>query len=278
MKIQKEVLRSRQNQTVKWMASLSEKKYRDRYKSFVAEGAKLTFEACDASLPVTYVVISESKKETYYERVVSAFSSPIYENCELIIMADEVFSKIISEKAPQGIISIIKYLDFFQELDIIYKEDFFLSKEERAIALCSLRDPGNLGAVMRSSVAFGVDHIILSSDSADVYNSKTVRSAMGSLFRVKITVVSDFLSFVESAKANGRRLFSAELTDNAVSISELGLRRDDVFIIGNEGHGIPKEISEASSSSVYIPISKKTESLNASVAASVFMWEQSKFD
>jgi tRNA G18 (ribose-2'-O)-methylase SpoU len=99
---------------------------------------------------------------------------------------------------------------------------------------------------------------------------------MGSLFKVKITVVGDVGSFIEAAKANGKRVFAAELTDNARSIRDISLTSDDIFMIGNEGHGIPTEISSICSGSVYIPISDKTESLNASVAAAVFMWEQNK--
>ena len=276
MKINNEILTSRQNPTVKWAASLTEKKHRDAHRAFLAEGEKLTFEAAEAGLDITHVFVAQSKKERLFPKIKAVFSADKYEKCMLIIVSDDVLSKISTEKAPQGIISIIKYLDFFDELDIIYKEDFFLGKDERAIALCSLRDPGNLGSVIRSSVAFGVDHIVLTSDSADLYNPKTVRSAMGSLFRVKATVVKDFSSFISAAKAVGRRVFAAELTENAVSLGNVGATAQDVFIIGNEGHGIPADVSSLCSGSVYIPISKKTESLNASVAAAIFMWEQGK--
>jgi TrmH family RNA methyltransferase len=137
-----------------------------------------------------------------------------------------------------------------------------------------LRDPGNLGAVIRSAVAFGVKHIVLSADSADIYNPKTVRAAMGTMFGVKITVVNDFLSFVAAAKECGRAVYAAELSDGARNVRDIDLKSDDIFIIGNEGHGIPKEISENCTGSVFIPISEGAESLNASVAAAVFMWEQ----
>ena len=99
---------------------------------------------------------------------------------------------------------------------------------------------------------------------------------MGSLYRTKITIVKDFQSFIAAAKHNGRRVFAAELSENAMSLGEANLSSKDVVIIGNEGHGIPSEISGKCSGSVYIPISKKTESLNASVAAAIFMWEQNK--
>ena len=97
---------------------------------------------------------------------------------------------------------------------------------------------------------------------------------MGSLFKVKVSYIADFSSFIRVAKECGRKVYAAELTDNAISLSDLALTRDDIFIIGNEGHGISPEISAECIGSVYIPISSKTESLNASVAAAVLMWEQ----
>jgi len=173
-------------------------------------------------------------------------------------------------------ISIIKHLDFLRQKDIIYKEDFSREACGRSIALCSVRDPGNLGAVIRSAVAFGVEEIILSGDCADIYNPKTVRGAMGSLFRVNVRIVGDMKEYIRAMQANGRRVYSAELSESAVPLSDLGLDRWDSVIIGNEGHGIPAEISAMTDASVYIPISSRTESLNASVAAAIFMWEQSK--
>lgn len=271
-----EVIRSRNNPLIKWACSLKDKKGREESHAFIAEGAKLSFEAIDASLPVTHCFIAYSKRDEYFERLTASLNAPQYQNTRVIIVDDDVFDKISTEKAPQGINIVIKYLDFFNDTAIIYKEDFFLSEDERAIILCSVRDPSNLGSVVRSSVAFGTDHIILTDDCADVYNPKTVRSAMGSLFRVKVTRVSDIKSFIRVARECGRRIFAAELDDNAASLSELALKSSDCFIIGNEGHGIPKDVSTICDGSVYIPISKKTESLNASVAAAIFMWEQSK--
>ncbi len=276
MNILSEIITSRQNPVVKWAASLSEKKNRENERAFIAEGEKLCFEAANSALPVTHIFVSESKRASLILRIKEAFCDKIYNNTNLICLSDSAFEKISTEKAPQGIIIVIKYLDFFSELDIIYKEDFFLLPSERAIALCSLRDPGNLGAVIRSAVAFGVGHIILSADSADLYNPKTVRSAMGSLFKIKATIVKDFSSFISAAKDSGRRVFAAELTDSAVPLTSIAANKDDIFIIGNEGHGIPAEISAECNKSVYIPISPATESLNAAVAASILIWEQSR--
>ncbi len=276
MKIRHEILSSRNNPLVKWAASLSDKKGRASAKAFMAEGEKLSFEAIKNALPITHIFISEAVASNLLPRLSEALSSKSEIDCEIVTLSTGAFEKISTEKAPEGIITVIKYLDFFKYLDIIYKEELFIGENERAIALYSVRDPGNLGSVIRSAVAFGVEHIVLSGDCADIYNPKTVRSAMGALFGVKITVVKDFSEFIESSEYCGRRIFAAELRDGAKSLSEIDIKSTDIIMIGNEGHGIPENISSLASGSVYIPISEKTESLNASVAAAVFMWEQNK--
>lgn len=274
MLIFRDIISSRNNPIVKWAASLAEKKGREKERCFIAEGEKLTLEALRRGLPVTHIFVNTERQDRI-DGLLSEFEfDNRHENCQVIYLSESAFSKISTEKAPQGIISVIKYLDFFRNMDIIYKEDFFTFEGERALSLYSLRDPGNLGAVIRSASAFGVKHIILSSDSADIYNPKTVRAAMGTMFGIKVTVVQNFASFVMAAKESGRSVYAAELTSNARSINEIELKSDDIFIIGNEGHGIPTEISSICSGSVYIPISEGVESLNASVAAAVIMWEQ----
>ena len=99
---------------------------------------------------------------------------------------------------------------------------------------------------------------------------------MGSLFKVDVTVISDMKKFVQATIESGRRIYAAELRDGAVPVSSVDLRLSDIFMIGNEGHGIPIDLSKLCTGSVYIPITSKTESLNASVAAAIFMWEQNK--
>jgi len=271
-----EIITSRSNQFVKWVVSLHEKKNRKESGYFLAEGIKLTKEAFEAGLPIDYCIVSEGKKDAVIKSLGDLYRTDRFEKTRFVTVSESVFEKISTEKAPQGVISVIKHLDFFRDMDIIYKEEFFLKPEEKAIFLFSMRDPSNLGAVIRSSVAFGIDHIILTDDCADIYSPKTVRSAMGSLFRVKVTTVKDAESFIIAAKENYRRVFAAELTESAVSLSDIQLKGSDIVIIGNEGHGIASEVSSVCNASVYIPISKKTESLNASVAAAIFMWEQNK--
>ena len=276
MRFNGEVITSRNNPLVKWASSLTEKKYRDLEKSFIIEGEKLAFEALEAGLPVTHIIVDSEKVDHLMNRIKSFADDEKFANTIVVQLSESAFSKISGEKSPQGIILIIKYLDFFSKLDIIYKEEFFLKPNERAIILSSIRDPGNLGSVIRSAVAFGTEHIILSEDCVDLYNSKTVRAAMGSFLKIKATIVPDLVATISALRANGRSVYAAELRPGAISLSGIETSPCDIVVIGNEGHGIPVDVSAACSASVYIPISENTESLNASVAAGVLMWEFSK--
>ena len=267
---------SRNNPKIKWVASLTEKKRRAENRSFFVEGEKLMIEAFSSGLPLTHLFIKAADLERILALIKEKGINCDNDAIDVIPVSEEVFDKISTEKSPEGVITVIKYLDFFHYIDIIYKEEFFSSDKERVLALYSVRDPGNLGAVIRSATAFGVDHVVLSSDCADIYNHKTVRAAMGSLFHIKVSIVEDFKKFIQSAQSNGRRVYAAELRDGAKALSDVDLSAKDIFVIGNEGHGIPEDISAECNGNVYIPISAKTESLNASVAAAVFMWEQNK--
>ena len=265
---------SKSNPCVMWAASLHEKKYRDRAESFLVEGRKLVEEALTLSLPVTHIFIDESKWDVYYPTLSALAEKMQGEKPRFFALGDACFKKISTEQAPQGVIAVTKYLDIFKSCIKIDVEDLF--RDTRAVFLYSVRDPGNLGAILRSAAAFGMDTVILSSDCADLYNPKTLRAAMGGLFRLRTFVVSDALGSVATMQEAGRRVFAAELRDSAAPLGSLSLRSDDVFIIGNEGHGIDPSLSARCNGSVFIPIVSGVESLNASVAASVLLWEQSK--
>ena len=263
---------SRQNATLLWAASLSEKKYREKQGAFLADGVKLVEEAILSGLPVSHIFIQADKKDEFLPLVTSLYARMGAKEPPVFLLSAPCFEKISTEKAPQGIIAAIKYLDFFKRIDKINSEEIL----GRALFLSSVRDPGNLGAIIRSAAAFGTETVILSSDSADIYHPKVLRAAMGTLFKISVLTVSDEVDFIRAQRALGRRFFAAELRENAVPLSSLALKETDVFIIGNEGHGIPTALSAACDGSVYIPIAVGVESLNASVAASVLLWEQYK--
>ena len=121
MKIFRDIISSRNNPTVKWAASLADKKGRSESRSFMAEGEKLTVEALRRGLPVTHIFVMEGKEERIFKLIKPFESIDSYADCQVICLSEGAFSKISTEKAPQGVISVIKYLDFFCNSDIIYK-------------------------------------------------------------------------------------------------------------------------------------------------------------
>ncbi len=271
-----EFITSKNNPTVKWAATLKDKKGRDASRAFIAEGEKLSFEALNFGLAATHIFVSEEKKDYIIPKLSQFSENKLYADTKILILSEQAFSKISTENAPQGIITVIKYLDFFNKLDIIYKEEFLKNEEETIVFLDSVRDPSNLGAIIRSALAFGVKHIILSSDCTDAYNPKCIRASMGGVFKTKLSYVKDAKGTICEMRKASRRVLSAELNSNAMPLEAARLCRKDVIVIGNEGHGVSCEVSASCDNSIYIPISTATESLNASVAAAIFMWEQSK--
>lgn len=276
MKTDFPVITSRANPFITDTAALTQRKHREASGLFILEGEKLVREAAEAGLPIVSVIVTESRSKEFAARLMPFFEGEIYRDTAWRVVSDSCFSKISTEKSPQGVIAVVKHLDIFKRMAIIYSEELRNLQNKRVILLYAMQDPGNLGAVIRSAVAFGAEAVIVSPDCADLYNPKTVRAAMGSLFHLNILTVEDFASAVRALRAGGRRVLAAELREGAVALDQIALRADDCVIIGNEGHGIPEEISALCDASVYLPISPGAESLNAASAASVFLWELQK--
>ena len=271
-----ESISSKNNPIVKWASSLSDKKGRDESGAFMVEGWKLSLEGIRSAYPLTHVFVREDISDSYLPLIEAELNASKKFDARVIILSDMAFEKISTEKAPQGVITVLKKLDFSNNADIIYKEDFLKEHKEKSILLSSLRDPSNIGAIIRTAAALGFDRVILSSDCADVFSPKALRSTMGGIFKLKISYVSSILEFVKYATDNGRNVYAAELTESAKPITDVNPSSSDFIIIGNEGHGIDPVVSSECTGSVYIPINPDVESLNASVAAAILMWEQSK--
>ena len=146
-------------------------------------------------------------------------------------------------------------------------------KKERILLLESVRDAGNLGTIIRCARAFAVDRLIVSSDCADVYNSKTLRAAMGAIFTQRIDIVESIPECVSELRGAGYRVFAAALDESSKRLGSFPLGEGDAILIGNEGHGLTREAVSACNESLFIPMEKESESLNAAIAASVCMWE-----
>ena len=138
----------------------------------------------------------------------------------------------------------------------------------------SLRDPGNLGTVIRSAVAFGCDGLILSEDCADIYSSKTIRASMGTIFDCPLWVVKDTGSTVNALRKNGFSVYGSALDREAVTLQALPFSPHACFLLGNEGHGLPEELLAACSGKVFIPMTDRAESLNVSIAAAILLYSR----
>ena len=276
MLTQKEVITSKQNPTVKKISSLSDKKGRRVEGLFRFDGIKLFGEAVACGLDVKYVVLCDRADENILSSVESAVACGTLASDKIMLVSEGVFEKLSEQKAPEGIITVASFIgQKHREISASATDSYSVSVGERILIAESLRDPGNLGTVIRSCAALGIDRLIISSDCADLYNPKTIRGAMGGLFRLNIDIVElDAMPRLISAlRASGRRIFAAALHTEALTIGELKLRASDCFVIGNEGHGLSAATVGACDACAIIPMVEGSESLNAAAAAAICIWE-----
>ena len=267
-----EFISSRQNPHVVLLSKLAEKKHRYAEGLFRFDGIKLFRDALGRA-DIFTVVLREPMSVAVSAEVQGGLSRGEISEDRLLFVSESVFDTLTEESSPEGIITVAKRLDnlhVFLEcsnLDVLSGKKLLLAE--------SIRDPGNLGTVMRSCGALGIDTLILSDDCADLYNPKTVRSSMGALFRLPTVTVprENMPSLVSALRQRGRRVFAAALRENALRIGELALRDGDCFVIGNEGHGLSEEIIDACDSAAIIPMTEGSESLNAAAAAAICIWE-----
>ena len=269
------LITSKQNPKIKGVCALAEKRDREAARLFRFDGVKLLIEAIEKGVEIDSVYIRESSFVRIRERLGERFS--LINGDRIILVGDSVFEKMSLEKAPEGVITVAKHIDKIRKITKI--ENVELPKAQECVFLAeSLQDPGNLGTLIRSAAALGIDRVVVSADSADVYNPKTIRAAMGGLFYISVDRVEQdvFSEYIGALQAAGRRVFAAALDDKAETLDKLALQAGDCFVIGNEGHGLTSETIDACDGSVIIPMRDEVESLNAAAAAVILMWEMKK--
>jgi len=264
-----EIITSRQNSTVVKLFSLLDKKERKKHRLFRIDGYKLFCEALECGARIELVAVCSEKADRFMPLAQKS-------GAKTVLLSPEVFSKITDEKSPDGIIAVVKYIDGLHKALSPSDIPSIAASGKRIMAFESLRDPGNLGTVIRSASAFGVDTLLLSDDCADIYNPKTLRGAMGAIFSREILICRDFPETLSRFSCEGRRVLAATLDTESVAVGKVALNSKDIIVIGNEGHGLSRSAVDASDLSVILPIDtgRGVESLNAATAASVFMWEQ----
>jgi len=273
-----EIIRSRQNKSIVELCKLTDRKARESLRLFRFDGIKLLHEALKNGLSLRAVCLRESSAERIAREACAAFGTAAWERIErVLLVSDEIFDRISEEKSPEGVITIAKYIDKLQKIvTIYYSEDFLRMRDERIVLIESVRDPSNVGAIIRSAAALGIDRIIMSADCADIYHPRAVRASMGTLFNQPIDRVENLPEAIRGLCGAGRRVFAAALDPDAISLGAFARKAGDCVVIGNEGHGISEQTRAACTHSVIIPMSARAESFNAAVAASILMWEFSK--
>ena len=266
-----ELITSRQNTLLVETGKLSDRKHRVRSGQFRFDGIKLAAEALSNDVELTAVLLRQSEAQRVSERILSMSGRGFSGNTRIVCVEDSVFDRLSEENAPEGVICVARMQT--QQHRIWSEGDNIPLADERIMLVESVRDPSNLGAIIRSAAAFSVDRLIISSDCADIYHAKTVRASMGTLFSQAIDRTDKLSSVIAHLRASGHRVFAAALDDHALRLGSFELQQGDCAVIGNEGHGLCEETIAACSNTVYIPMSARAESLNASVAAAILMWE-----
>ncbi len=251
-----ERITSLQNEYIKRLRRLHTAAGRKESGLFLAEGKKLCEEAIKSGLQIERCLVTEKES-----------CSPLLSGLEdkTVLIADHVAEKLSTMDTVPGMFMVLR-----QQNRALPENPPFI------LALDHLSDPSNLGAILRSAEAFGAGLVFLSEGSVDLYSPKVLRAAMGSVFRVPV-VRGSLSSFIEKKKKKGYQIFGAGLDRNYRQLPDVSFEAPTVMVIGNEANGITPEIISLCDSGVFIPMLGENESLNAAVAASILLWEQSKW-
>lgn len=248
------------NGKVKQLAALQKKgKLRQECGVFIAEGLKMYEETPPERL--TEVYVSDSLYQKEHARFEAAGVRPE-------VLADRVFSHVSDTKTPQGILCVVRMLDYQLEQMLDHNCPHLL-------VLDSLQDPGNLGTIMRTAEGAGVTGVILSKECVDIYNPKVIRSTMGSIYRVPCTYTDDLEGAIARMKARGVNCYAAHL-EGSCSYECEDYSKGTAFLLGNEGNGLRREIADLADRRILIPMCGKVESLNVAIAASILMFEAAR--
>ena len=257
---------SRENPAVKQYVQLAaSRKTRYEQRLFVTEGMKLTAEAFMAGYCPELFFATEDALDRYYED-----AQPIaLKSAEFLRISPSVAEKLAQSVSTQGVFGVFHMLD--NEVT-----NAKIDCNGKFLLLSSLQDPGNIGAILRTAAAFGVDGVILSADCPDLFSPKVLRASMGGIFKVPTLVVPDLCGCVRNLRDSGVVVYAAALDDSAISVRDLPLKGGCAVVIGNEGNGLSDELIGQCSQTIKIPMRPDSESLNAAMAAGIILWEMNR--
>ena len=253
------VLSSKDNDIVKSVKKLKEKKYRDLENAYIVEGIKMVREAIEEKALIRQIIICDD-----CEKSDSIPKELMYEiaKYDCTYVTSKVFKYISEVQTPQGVLAVIEKNN--GDLDINYNEDII-------VALDDIQDPGNLGTILRTVDSVDLTQILVSKGTADCYNPKVVRSSMGAIYRVKVIECEDLLETLKEIKKNKFKILVTSLGDSK-NIYDMKYNKK-VLVIGNEANGVEERIMNIADEKIKIPMLGRTESLNAAVATGIVLYE-----
>lgn len=266
------------------MLLLSKAKERRKQQVFVAEGIKMFLEAPVSGISQVYLseqLAEELETGASFDmgeekpsgKEGAALSDKLYSvkqsgRALVEIVKTDIFNKMCDTKTPQGILCVVSMPEYHLDEMLETDEGLFLILED-------IQDPGNLGTIVRSGEGAGLSGIIMSSHTVDIFNPKTIRATMGSIYRVPFIYTDDLADAVRTVKNAGIKTYAAHLAGKMAYDKE-NYRGASAFLIGNEGNGLSRETADLADLYVRIPMLGEVESLNAGVAAALFMYEAAR--
>ncbi len=252
-----EYIQSKDNLLIKEIKKLKEKKYRISSNMFLVEGFRFTKEALDSDFEVVNIFIS-ARGEVKYEN--SSLKDKLQMNTKVYSISDGLFKSICDTEHPQGIMAVVRN----KSAEIIYEQGFYVLADK-------IQDPGNMGTIIRTAHAAGALGVLITKDTVDIYNEKTLRATMGSIFKIPVIYDND-LSLVKKLRNSGFKLVGSSL-DTDKNFYEVDLKEKIIIAVGNEGNGIGSQVYDLCDLKIKIPMPGGAESLNVAVAASIMMYE-----
>lgn len=250
------VITSKDNEIVKHIRKLRDKKVRDESGEFVIEGIKMLEEAVREKAKIKMIVVCEELNQNPIPKDI------LYKVAKekIIYVNDKIFKILTDVTTPQGILAVIEKSN---RNEIDFSKDLYL-------ILDNIQDPGNMGTILRTADSIGLTQIIVPKGNADCYNSKVIRSTMGAIFRVNVIEVLDLVKIIKEMKKHKIQILATDLATD-YSIYDVNYKKSAI-VIGNEGNGVSKEVLEIADKRIKIPMPGKTESLNAAVATGIILY------
>lgn len=254
------VITSKDNPIIKLYQKLSSsKKERLQYGLFVLEGLRIVDDALRENAELSHLIFTASAYEKY---AADMFQADL-RNTKTVVVSNELGKKIASTDNTQGVFAICRMMQ---------KKKLSFSENGKYIVLHCLQDPGNMGMIIRTADALGIDGIILCG-SCDLYSPKVIRSTMGSIFRMDIIIENDEENLFEALEKNNVYTSAAVIDKDAENITNCTFDGCHAVFIGNEGNGLPEATARRCSRRIIIPMNGNINSLNAAMAAGIIMWE-----